>query len=66
MGIEENTHPNLNEQQNQMKISEIRPHSDNYRDRFSADWAAVQSNFIDESGHTIVDADRQVRYATRR
>jgi len=39
---------------------DIRPLSISERDRYLADWTAVQSKFVDEPGQAIVDADRLI------
>ena len=38
----------------------IRPLSVSERERYLADWTAVQSKFVDEPGQAIVDADRLI------
>jgi hypothetical protein len=47
----------LNERQDYVKALNIRPLSVKERERYLADWAAVQSKFVDEPGQAIIDAD---------
>ena len=57
MGNEKKAHAELDERQKHVKSLNIRPLSVSERERYLADWAAVQSKFVDEPGQAIVDAD---------
>lgn len=50
----------LNERQKHVEALDIRPLSVSERERYLADWTAVQSKFVDEPGQAIVDADRLI------
>jgi len=56
-GDEKKAQIELEERQKHVKTLDIRPLSANERTRYLADWAAVQSKFVDEPGQAIVDAD---------
>ena len=43
-----------------MKALDIRPLSMAEQERYQADWASVQSKFVDEPGQAIVAADRLI------
>ena len=60
LGDEKKAHAELDERQKHVKTLDIRPLSVNERERYLADWAAVQSKFVDEPGQAIVDADRLI------
>jgi hypothetical protein len=60
LGDEKKAQIELEERQKYVKALDIRPLSVNERDRYLADWAAVQSKFVDEPGQAIVDADRLI------
>lgn len=47
----------LDERQKHVKALNIRPLSIDERERYLADWASVQSKFVDEPGQAIIDAD---------
>lgn len=57
LGDEKKAHTELDERQKHVKTLDIRPLSVNERERYLADWAAVQSKFVDEPGRAVVDAD---------
>lgn len=57
LGDEKKAHAELDERQKHVKALNIRPLSDDERERYLADWAVVQSKFVDEPGQAIVDAD---------
>ena len=57
VGNEKKAHAELNERQKHVEALNIRPLSVEERERYLADWAAVQSKFVDEPGQAIVDAD---------
>jgi hypothetical protein len=60
MGGKKKAHAELDERKKHVKTLDIRPLSANDRERYLADWAAVQSKFVDEPGKAIVDADRLI------
>jgi len=60
MGDEKKAQTELDERQKHVAALDIRPLSDSERERYLADWTAVQSKFVDEPGQAIVDADRLV------
>jgi uncharacterized protein YneF (UPF0154 family) len=60
MGGEQKAQTELNERQKHVEALDIRPLSVSERERYLADWTAVQSKFVDEPGQAIVDADRLI------
>jgi uncharacterized protein YneF (UPF0154 family) len=60
MGGEKKAQTELNERQKHVEALDIRPLSVSERERYLAEWAAVQSKFVDEPGQAIVDADRLI------
>ena len=60
MGGEKKAQTELNERQKHVKTLDIRPLSDSERERYLAEWTAVQSKFVDEPGQAIKDADRLI------
>ena len=60
MGGEKKAQTELNERQKHVEALDIRPLSVSEHDRYLAEWAAVQSKFVDEPGQAIVDADRRI------
>jgi uncharacterized protein YneF (UPF0154 family) len=60
MGGEKKAQTELNERQKYVEALDIRPLSVSERDRYLAEWTAVQSKFVDEPGQAIVDADRLI------
>lgn len=60
LGDEKKAQTELEERQKYVKALDIRPLSVNEHKRYVADWAAVQSKFVDEPGQAIVDADRLI------
>jgi uncharacterized protein YneF (UPF0154 family) len=60
MGGKKKAQTELNERQKHVETLDIRPLSGSERDRYLADWTAVQSKFVDEPGQAIVDADRLI------
>lgn len=59
-GDEKKAQIELKERQKHVDALDIRPLSVTERERYLADWAAVQSKFVDEPGQAIVDADRLI------
>jgi hypothetical protein len=60
LGDEKKAQTDLEERQKYVKSLDIHPLSVSERERYLADWAAVQSKFVDEPGQAIVDADRLI------
>jgi len=60
MGDEKKAQTELDERQKHVQALDIRPLSASERERYLADWAAVQSKFVDEPGQAIVDADHLI------
>ncbi len=60
MGDEKKAQTELDERQKHVKALDIRPLSVSERERYLADWTAVQSKFVDEPEQAIVDADRLI------
>ena len=60
MGGEKKAQTELEERRKHVEALDIRPLSVSERGRYLADWAAVQSKFVDEPGQAIVDADRLI------
>jgi len=50
----------LEERQRYVEALDIHPLSAREHDRYLADWAAVQSKFVDEPDRAIVEADRLI------
>ena len=60
LGDEKKAQTELEERQKYVQSLDIRPLSVNEHKRYVADWATVQSEFVDEPGQAIVDADRLI------
>ena len=60
LGNEKKAQTELEERQKFVEALDIRALTTIERDRYLADWAAVQSKFVDEPGQAIVDADRLI------
>jgi hypothetical protein len=60
MGSEKKAQTEMNERRKHVKTLDIRPLSVDERGRYLADWASVQSKFVDEPGKAIGDADRLI------
>ena len=60
LGDEKKAQTELKERQQHVKTLDIHPLSANERERYLADWVAVQSKFVDEPGQAIVEADRLI------
>ena len=60
MGGEKKAQTELNERQKHVKTLDIRPLSVSERERYLAEWTAVQSKFVDDPEQAIVDADRLI------
>ena len=59
-GDERKAHRELEERQKHVAAFNLRPLSTTERERSLADWASVQSKFVDAPGQAIVDADRLI------
>ncbi len=57
LGSEKKAETELNERREDVKALNIRPLSITERENYQADWASVQTKFVDEPGQAIVDAD---------
>jgi hypothetical protein len=60
LGNEKKAQTELKERQKYVEALEIHSLSARERERYQADWIAVQSKFVDEPGQAIVDADRLI------
>lgn len=60
LGDEKRAQTELEERQKHVESLDIHPLSVEERERYLADWTAVQSKFVDEPGQAIVDADRLI------
>jgi len=60
MGGEKKAQTELEERRKHVEALNIRPLSASERERYLADWTAVQSRFVDEPGQAIGDADRLI------
>lgn len=60
MGDEKKAQVELDERRKHVEDLNIQPLSASDRGHYLADWAAVQSKFVDEPGQAIVDADRLI------
>jgi len=60
MGGKKKAHAELDGRKKHVDDLDIRPLSTTERERYLADWTAVQSKFVDEPGKAIVDADRLI------
>jgi FtsZ-interacting cell division protein ZipA len=60
MGSEKKAQTELDERREHVEAMDIRPLSFEERKRYLADWADVQSKFVDEPGQAIVNADRLI------
>jgi len=60
LGNEKEAQAELDERRKHVETLNIRPLSLSERERYLADWTAVQSKFVDEPGQAIGDADRLI------
>ncbi|MBW6473310.1 MAG: hypothetical protein K0B14_09325 [Anaerolineaceae bacterium] len=60
IGDEKKAQKELEDRQKHVESLKIRPLSVVERERYLADWAAVQSKFVDQPGEAIVDADHMI------
>jgi cytoskeletal protein RodZ len=61
MGSAKKAQTELEERQKHVEALDIRPLSVSERERYLADWKAVQSKFVDEPGQAIEAADRLIK-----
>jgi hypothetical protein len=60
LGDDKKAQDELENRQKHVDSLDIRPLSEAERERYLADWTAVQSKFVDEPGAAIVDADHMI------
>ena len=60
LGDEKKAQTALDERQKHVESLNIRQLSVSERERYQADWAAIQSKFVDAPGQAITDADRLI------
>ena len=60
MGGEKKAQTELDQRRKRVEALNIRPLSASERSGYTADWAAVQSKFVDAPGQAIVDADHLI------
>ena len=60
LGDKKQAHLELENRQKHVASLDIRPLSAKEGERYTADWIAVQSKFVDEPGQAFVDADRLI------
>ncbi len=60
MGTEKKAQTELNARQKHVDTLDIRPLSDKERERYLADWTAVQAKFVDQPGQATVEADHLI------
>lgn len=60
LGDEKKAETELKDRQKHVEALDIRPLAIYERERYLAEWTAVQSKFVDEPGQAIVDADRLI------
>jgi hypothetical protein len=65
MGGDKKAQTELEERRKRVEALDIRPLSASERERYLADWAAVQSKFVDEPGQAIGDADSLIMQVMR-
>lgn len=58
--IEKKTNRELEGRQKHVASLDIRPLSAIEGDRYSTDWNAIQSKFVDDPGKAIIDADQLI------
>ncbi len=60
LGNEKEAQTELDERRKHVETMNIRPLSLKERERYLADWTAVQAKFVDEPGQAVGDADRLI------
>jgi hypothetical protein len=58
LGGEKQAQAELDERQKHFETLQIHPLSESDHERYMADWAAIQSKFVDGPGKAVADADR--------
>ncbi len=59
-GNEKKAQAELNERQKHVETLNVRPLSSNERERYLAEWKAVQAKFVDQPGQATVEADHLI------
>ncbi len=57
LGSEKKAETELNKRREYVKALNVRPLSITEQERYQADWASVQTKFVDKPGEAVVDAD---------
>jgi len=60
LGDEQKAQTELEQRKQHVEALNIRPLSMIEHDRYTTDWAEIQSKFVDEPGQAVVDADRLI------
>ncbi len=60
LGDDKKAQDELENRQKHVDSLDIRPLSEEERERYLADWTAVQSKFVDEPGQAMIDADHLI------
>lgn len=60
MGTEKKAQTELNDRQKHVDSLDIRPLTNNERERYLADWTAVQAKFVDQPGQATIEADHLI------
>lgn len=60
LGDDKRAEKELEDRQKHVEELKIRPLTEVEHERYVAEWAAVQSKFVDEPGEAIVDADHMI------
>src|SRR4030066_1534179 len=58
MGGEKQAQAELDERQKHVDTMALHALTDSDHERYSAEWAAIQSKFVDGPGQAVIDADR--------
>ncbi len=59
-GDEKKAQKELNERKKHVDTLDIRPLSSSERERYQAEWTAIQAKFVDEPGQATVEADHLI------
>jgi len=60
MGSDKKAQSEMDERRKHVETLSIRPLSDRQRERYLADWKAVQANFVDQPGQATAQADHLI------
>jgi hypothetical protein len=60
MGTEKKAQKAMDDRRKHIESLDIRPLSTSERERYLADWSAVQAKFVDQPGPAVVEADRLI------